>query len=452
MRILQISCSYFPQTVGGTEVYVQGLSKELLARGHQVFISYVTDFIEALGPKIKTREYLFEAVPIFVIEENAYGRKTRDLYYWQENPEFSRVFAEYIRRINPDIVHFHHYSPAAVILQMRMLKQRNIPIVMTYHTPMMTCGRGDMLYLGRSACTGRLDYGRCLFCAQRGSGIPPFLAALWSGLPEGLSRSISGFICKAGFASRFTTWLEFPWMTRKRIEAWKSGFPLVDHFVAVSEWVEGVFVSNDVPKERITLSRQGLSELPQALRKKERTDKLRMGYLGRVHYVKGLDILLKAMRILADCPDIELYIYGIADDRKSLIYQRKLVNDSRHDPRIKWMGLLKEEDKFRALSELDVLVIPSRWLESGPLALLEAWATATPAIASDEGSLGELIKDGQGGILFDSGNPVVLAEKIAQVRNQPGLLEALAAAIPPVRTMRQVCDDMEVIYKKYHSS
>ena len=51
------------------------------------------------------------------------------------------------------------------------------------------------------------------------------------------------------------------------------------------------------------------------------------------------------------------------------------------------------------LSRIDVLAVPSQWLETGPLVVLEAFAAGTPVIGSDLGGIRELVSDGRDGLL-----------------------------------------------------
>lgn len=447
MRILQISCSYFPDKVGGTELYVHNLNRELLSRGHQVFVNYVEGFYAKNGPEVRTKEYIFDRIPIFAIEKNAFGSKTSQLYF-DSQEEIYPLFKEYLTKTKPDIVHFHHFSPVDVISQMKVAKEMKLPVILTYHTPMMTCGHADMLYLGKRICNGRIDYKRCLICAQTKYGIPKPLAFLWANLPRKLAQYLGISISKMNVKGCLATWLQLPWFTRERIERWKSEFGMIDHFVAVCHWVYNLLLINGIPKEKITLSRQGISLIPPVI-KKQKDDVLRLGYLGRIHSVKGIDVLLKTFKSLPSEYKIELYIYGLVqqpDDNRYYIYLRRL---SHNDVRIKWLGILSEEkDKFQALSQMDILVIPSRWLETGPLVLLEAWAVGTPIIGARLGGIAESVTEGKGGLLFTSEDTQDLAQVITRIYTDPDLLRRLKLEIPQVRTTREVADDMEKLYNR----
>src|SRR4029077_5781262 len=50
------------------------------------------------------------------------------------------------------------------------------------------------------------------------------------------------------------------------------------------------------------------------------------------------------------------------------------------------------------------LVFPSRWYEGQPMTILEAYAAGLPVIAASIGSLPELVRDGETGLLFRAGD------------------------------------------------
>ena len=450
MRILHISCGYFLDSIGGTEVYVHNLSQELIRNGYQPFVSYIAEFYKRDGPKFRTREYDFEGIPVFVIERNLFNLKTQEIYFGTSK-ELSFLFKDYLRRIQPDIIHFHHFSPIGVITQLEVAKELRLSTILTYHTPMMTCSNSVMLFLGKSICTGKLDFNRCLMCLQVFHGVPLILAWTWAKLPKILAKNLGKLVVKIGVGSRLATWLQLPWINRKRIESWRLGLQMIDHFVVVCQWAYGLLLENNISREKISLCRQGIGQIPPVTQK-QRNDTLRLGFLGRIHQTKGLHILLQAFKSLSGhYKNIELSIYGSVQKPSDEKYYYKLRRQSRKDKRIKWLGVLSGKDKFQALNNLDILIIPSYWLETGPLVLLEAWAVETPVIGSRLGGISELVTEGKGGLLFEAGNPRELARLIKKIYNDPQVINRLRESIPAVRTMKDVASDMDNLYQRIYN-
>jgi len=447
MKILYITSNYLPDKIGGTEIYVHGLSKELILRGHKVFITHMGRFHEINGPSLRCREYVFEDTPVFVIERNDVNFRTAHLYFLTQEGVY-KEFKRYLKDIMPDIVHFHQFSPTDIILQMEVVKAAGIPVVFTYHSPHVACSRADMLFAGVRPCDGEIINKRCLACSQTRFGIPYFLAKLWAGFSFRLAELIGRLVFDLNLNSPLATYLQLPWLSLERIKRWKKGFSLVDHYVAVCLWAYELLLKNGVSTEKISLSRQGIGRAPSVV-KKHNKDVFRLGYIGRIHPVKGVDMLINAFKKLPIDYKIELCIYGMPEkDRVEEKYYQKLRYSSSGDKRIVWPGVLPTEERFDKLAQLDALVIPSRWLETGPLVLLESWAVGTPVIGTKLGGIAELVREGQGGLLFRPQDVNDLAAKIKYIYQDHGLLLRLKESIPHVRTMQDVACDMEVLYKK----
>ena len=446
MRIVKITCSFLPEKIGGTEIYVYNLSKKLKSQGNEIDVVYIDSFFEKNASLIKTYEYNFEGINIFVIKKNTYNQKTKDLYF-TDSKEIYYIFKNYLKRINPDIVHFHHFSPTDIPLMIQAVKDLSLPIILTYHTPQMTCGNSYMLYLRKIPCDGKLDYKRCLICMQTSYGIPYLLAYLWANSPLFLSYSLSRIISFLNLKGPLFTLLELPYLTKRKIEDLKKGFSLVDYFVAVCKWVYELLRKNGISEERIIFSPQGIEDIPSIF-KKQKSDTLILGYIGRIYHIKGIDVLIKAILKIPKDYKIKLFIYGVPQDSSEENYLNKLKKLSSKDKRIEWKGKLNYQERFSILSELDLLLIPSRWLETGPLVLLESWTVGTPVIASDRGALSELITDKKTGLLFEPENYQQLKEIIMKIYHNPKILEELRKNIPYVRRMEDVVKEMLDLYNK----
>ncbi|WP_406733318.1 glycosyltransferase [Vibrio scophthalmi] len=127
-----------------------------------------------------------------------------------------------------------------------------------------------------------------------------------------------------------------------------------------------------------------------------------IGSAGRLEYVKGHDILIKALTLLPR--NISIAIAGIgsqAEKLKSLAQQLNVAD------RIHWLGLV--EDMPRFYQSLDMFCLPSRH-EGFPLSTLEAQACDIVTIASQVGSVEETICP-HSGALFEAEKPQALARQ-----------------------------------------
>ena len=147
----------------------------------------------------------------------------------------------------------------------------------------------------------------------------------------------------------------------------------VDQIVAVCSWVADVLRVNGVPEAKLTVCRQGLSPpITSGLvaRDTRRTgDVLRLGYFGRLDPTKGVDLLIEALRRVPDAK-VRLDVHGLRQ-AGSENYTAQLENAAVWDPRVSIRPALPPDGVIAAMSFCDLVVVPSRCLETGPLVVLE---------------------------------------------------------------------------------
>lgn len=104
-------------------------------------------------------------------------------------------------------------------------------------------------------------------------------------------------------------------------------------------------------------------------------------YLGRIHQIKGIDLLVKAFAgLLKRFDDVRLVITGPDDGFLSTL--RKLIGYLKIGDKILLTGPLYDREKLEAYIDADVYVLPSIY-ETFPNTVLEAWACGTPVIVTD---------------------------------------------------------------------
>lgn len=113
---------------------------------------------------------------------------------------------------------------------------------------------------------------------------------------------------------------------------------------------------------------------------KVKENKIKIGFLGRFDFQKGIDILFESIKTL-DPKLFEFHIAGAPVRSKLEIY---------HAENIKYYGWLKGEKLYNFLTEIDILAIPSRW-EGFSLVPIEAYRAKKAIIVSSETSLHESV-------------------------------------------------------------
>jgi len=97
------------------------------------------------------------------------------------------------------------------------------------------------------------------------------------------------------------------------------------------------------------------------------------------------------------------------------------------------------------LETYDLLAIPSRWLETGPLVALEARAAGRPVAAARRGGLAEIVREPEDGWLLTPDDVQAWTALFATLAEDPSIARRLHGS-KPVRQMRHVCDEMISLY------
>ncbi|GAB4295902.1 MAG: glycosyltransferase family 4 protein [Ignavibacteriaceae bacterium] len=183
-------------------------------------------------------------------------------------------------------------------------------------------------------------------------------------------------------------------------------FLVADIIIAVSERVKEDL--ND--RKNIIVIIHGI-ELPvKNIRNKSHRIKS-IGYAGRFHKSKSLDLLISAFNKLCNNqPQILLKLIGEGTEENRL---KKLAKESQCPGRISFYPPHWDEDVI--YEKIDLLVLPSSELEGFGLVLAEAMSRRIPVIVSDFVSSIGFVKDNITGLIFKNGDITDLTEKIAKI-------------------------------------
>ena len=140
-------------------------------------------------------------------------------------------------------------------------------------------------------------------------------------------------------------------------------------------------------------------------------------FIGRFSKIKGIDILLRAIKILKDKPGlkkISFVIMGVDFGFQNQMIQ--MINDLGIEERIHLITNPSRDDVIAAYDESEFLVLPSRW-ELSPLTPLEGFAFKKPVISTNVHGIPFTITNRQNGILVKNEDFHELAEAIMELIN-----------------------------------
>lgn len=139
-------------------------------------------------------------------------------------------------------------------------------------------------------------------------------------------------------------------------------------------------------------------------------------YIGRIEQEKGAETLVKAFANT----NLQLKIIGFSNNG----FDEKLkhfLKDKTHN--IEFLGKKNFSEIVPFLQSCAFTIVPSECYDNFPNAVLESYAFKKAVIASNLGSLTDMVTDGQTGLLFASKDYIQLQQKAALLLNNLALCE-----------------------------
>ncbi len=414
MKILIALHDYLPLHKGGSEVHAHQTAVELTRRGHEVTSLFTERDLSAeegsvrLGELdgVRTRE---------VVHQREYADVAET---WNEERSLT-VFADQLRELAPDVVHFHHTAlwGARAIAAAREAGAR---VVVTLHDYHLLCDAGTLMRPDGELCSyvDGVPDGGCSSCLRRHPASP----GRWTEQGDALWRRAA--------AERFA-------LHRENVAR-------ADLVISPSHFLAARFAAAGfVERGAVEVLRAGYPGPVRPARRRDPASPLRVGYVGGIYRTKGVHVLVRAFRHLQDVP-AELHVHGHTDWFPD--YVAALERDAEGLP-VTFHGPFDPPRIDEVLGTVDVLVVPSIWVENMPITIQEAFRNGLPVVTTDLGGMRESVADGRSGLTFARGDEAALAGCLARLATEPELYDRLAAGRPAVPTLEEVVDRLEVLYR-----
>jgi glycosyltransferase involved in cell wall biosynthesis len=289
--------------------------------------------------------------------------------------EAARRIRGLVALTRPNVAHahniYHHLSPSVLV----ELHREGIPVVLTLHDLKLACPAYKMHTQGAicESCRGgalrNVIQKRCI----KNSTAMSALVWLESTVHKSLhlySKSVARFVAPSRFfLAKFAEW----------------GIDTT-HFVHIPNSIDvESFIPAGEPGDAFV-------------------------YLGRLVPEKGVATLIKA----AAKARVRLRIVGTGPEEDAM---RRLAAELGGD--VEFTGYLSGSALRDAIASARAVVVPSEWYENAPISVMEASALGRPVIGANIGGIPELIRVGETGFLFESGNVDSLADVLNRVNGMP---------------------------------
>jgi glycosyltransferase involved in cell wall biosynthesis len=321
--------------------------------------------------------------PFFLSQVDTYGTV----------PDLQRLLEEF----RPDVVHLHHVlllGAEIVPLIRRVLPECRI--VLTVHDYFVICAHhGLMVKKGTGELCHRATPDGCRGC-----------------FPEVA-------------ADRFV-------LRQRYLQTLLSA---VDLFITPSQFAAERLVEWGVPSNRLEVVANGRPAAPTAPHRSSADGRRPVfGYFGNQSPWKGVPVLLRAAKILAERGfDFELRLHGGMPFQTPAFVEEMRGLIQAGSPHVVTVGTYRHEEIPALMAAVDWTVVPSVWWENAPLVIQEAFHHARPVIASGIGGMAEMVEDGVSGLHVPHGDPGALAAAMMRAADDGELWQRLVAGIrkPP---------------------
>lgn len=371
MRILLVNYRYFIS--GGPEKYMFNIKKMLEDHGHEVI-----PFSVHSNKNVETEYEKYFVEPIAGRDAVYYDEyKKTPKVMWQlltrscYSLEVEKAIRKEIKETQPDLVYIIHFvnklSPSVI----RGAQKMGVPVVLRLSDYFLLCPRFDFLS----------DKKICEECLTRG-----------------YHRCIQKRCVKGSLAASAIRVFSMKLHNVLRVYDDVSAFITPSHFLK-TKLVENGFQSGKIHC------------IPTFTSSKTEVGNPVIGtyglYFGRITEEKGVDTVVKAYEMLPDHP-----VKIMGDDTTEEAVKLKKYVAEHNLTNIEFLGFKSGTELEEIIKGARFTLIPSIWYDNLPNTALESFQYSKPVIASNIGSLPELVLDNINGYLFDPYSPEALAEKI----------------------------------------
>ena len=384
MRILLVTPYFYPaEAFGGPVKVAFDVGKELVKRGHEVVV-FTSD------AKDLENRFDVESDEVEGMKVCYFRNLSMHFVRWSKlfiTPELSKKMKSDLKSF--DVVHAHEYTTYQNVIVHRFAKKYVVPYVLQAH--------GSLPKIGRQAR-------KWLYDVFFGSN---------------LLKDASKVVALSQTEAEQYKWAGVP----------NEKIAIIPNGIDLSEY-------HDLPSRGAFKRSFGLND----------EEKIVL-YLGRIHRIKGIDILVRAFGdIVGKMDEVKLVVAGPDDGYLSEL--KALVKSLKIEDKVLISGPLYGRDKLEAYVDADVYVLPSRY-ETFPMSILEAVACGTPVILTENCGIADYFRDKVGLVVEPDSDD--LSEALTEVlhgKSERDLFKGNCRTVIEGFSISKTASKLEEVYRK----
>lgn len=201
------------------------------------------------------------------------------------------------------------------------------------------------------------------------------------------------------------------WKRKVNLFLYRKAFKIADAGVAISKYVKTTAVKIEKKdSEKIRVIYNGIDINKFHYVERERTEQMRLIYVGRIVPEKGCKCLIEAFHLLPENVNVSLTLVGDGEEKEAC---EKYVEKLNLQHKVTFLG--QRRDIPDLLAKADAFVHPAICEEGFGLTIVEGLSTGLPCIAFEKGAIKELIEPELNGFYSDDTTSAGMAELIKKL-------------------------------------
>lgn len=371
MKILIVNKFLYPN--GGSETYIFKIGEYLKSIGHEVQYFGMEHEGRCVGNSAEQYTEDMDFHNASIKDKLTYPIKT--IY----SGDAKRKMRIVLDNFNPDVVHLNNFNyqltPSIIyaVKEYEKASGKRVRIIYTAHDYQLVCPNHMMYNANEEICEKCVD-GNYMNCAKK--------RCIHSSAAKSIIGALEGYFWKA-----------------------KKVYSFIDTVICPTHFMKTKIDTNPVLAGKTVVLHNFIDSIPKKDTKKENY----VLYFGRFSKEKGIDTMISAKGINFICAGS-----GPLEDK---------INECSH---IENAGFKSGEALEMLIRKAKCSVYPSIWYENCPFSVMESIMYGTPVVGADIGGIPELIKDGETGFLFESGNTDAFEKAINKIIGDDSTAERMS--------------------------